>query len=63
MKWRRSCPGPKLLALITRHALVAKTGRPPFDVFMMLRIDCLQQWFGLSNIWMLSRTLMQTMQT
>ena len=28
----------------------------------MLRIDCLQQWFGLSNIWMLSRTLMRTMQ-
>ena len=40
----------KLLALITPHAPVAKTGRPPFDLAMMLRIHCLQQWFGLSDL-------------
>ena len=44
MPWR------DLLALITPHASVAKTGRPPFDLAMMLRIHCLQQWFGLSDL-------------
>jgi len=42
-------PWGDLLALITSHAPVAKTGRPPFDPAMMLRIHCLQQWFGLSD--------------
>ena len=36
-------PWSELLALITPHAPVAKTGRPPFDLAMMLRIHCLQQ--------------------
>ena len=40
----------ELLALVAPHALVAKTGRPPFDMAMMLRIHCLQQWFGLSDL-------------
>ena len=31
-------PWAELLALITPHAPVAKIGRPPFDLFMMLRI-------------------------
>ena len=43
-------PWSELLALITPHAPVAKTGRPPFDLAMMLRIHCLQQWFGLSDL-------------
>ena len=43
-------PWDDLLALITPHAPVAKTGRPPFDLAMMLRIHCLQQWFGLSDL-------------
>ncbi len=43
-------PWVELLALFTPHAPVAKTGRPPFDLLMMLRIDCLQQWFGLSDM-------------
>ena len=43
-------PWGELLALITPHAPVAKTGRPPFDLAMMLRIPCLQQWFGLSDL-------------
>ena len=38
----------ELLALITPHALVAKTGHLPFYL-AMLRIYCLQQWFGLTN--------------
>lgn len=38
----------EFLALIAPHAPAAKTGRPPFDLAMMLRIHCLQQWFGLS---------------
>ena len=43
-------PWGELLALITPHAPVARTGRPPFDLAMMLRIHCLQQWFGLSDL-------------
>jgi len=43
-------PWGELLALITPQAPVAKTGRPPFDLAMMLRIHCLQQWFGLSDL-------------
>lgn len=43
-------PWGELLALISLHAPVAKTGRPPFDLAMMLRIHCLQQWFGLSDL-------------
>jgi IS5 family transposase len=43
-------PWGELLALITPHAPVAKTGRPAFDLAMMLRIHCLQQWFGLSDL-------------
>ena len=43
-------PWGDLLELIAPHAPVAKTGRPPFDLAMMLRIHCLQQWFGLSDL-------------
>jgi transposase, IS5 family len=43
-------PWNELLALIAPHAPVAKTGRPPFELAMMLRIHCLQQWFGLSDL-------------
>jgi transposase, IS5 family len=43
-------PWSELLTLIAPHAPVAKTGRPPFDLAMMLRIHCLQQWFGLSDL-------------
>ena len=39
-----------MLAQITPHAPVAKTGRPPFDPAVMLRIHCLQQWFSLSDL-------------
>lgn len=43
-------PWAELVALIAAYAPVAKTGRPPFDLEMMLRIHCLQQWFGLSDL-------------
>ena len=43
-------PWTELLVLIAPHAPVAKTGRPPFELAMMLRIHCLQQWFGLSDL-------------
>ncbi len=46
----RVMPWAELLALIGPHAPVAKTGRPPFELAMMLRIHCLQQWFGLSDL-------------
>ena len=29
---------------------MANTGGPPFELAMMLRIHCLQQWFGLSDL-------------
>ena len=43
-------PWDELLALIAPHVPVARTGRPPFDLAMMRRIHCLQQWFGLSDL-------------
>ena len=43
-------PWAELVALIGAPAPVARTGRPPFDLEMMLRIHCLQQWFGLSDL-------------
>ena len=43
-------PWVELVTLIAGHAPLAKTGRPPFDLQMMLRIHCLQQWFGLSDL-------------
>ncbi len=46
----RVMPWAQLLSLIAPHAPVAKTGRPPFELAMMLRIHCLQQWFGLSDL-------------
>ena len=35
-------PWSELLALISPHASLASTRRPPFDLAMMLHIDCLQ---------------------
>jgi len=46
----RVMPWNELLAIISPHAPVATTGRPPFELAMMLRIHCLQQWFGLSDL-------------
>ena len=43
-------PWGELLALMAPHAPVARTGRPPFELALMLRIHCLQQWFGLSDL-------------
>lgn len=43
-------PWDQLLALIAPHAPLAKTGRLPFELALMLRIHCLQQWFGLSDL-------------
>ena len=43
-------PWTEQVALIAGYAPVAKTGRPPFAIEMMLRIHCLQQWFGLSDL-------------
>ena len=42
-------PWTELVTLIEPHAPSGKTGRPPFAVATMLRIDFLQQWFGLSD--------------
>lgn len=43
-------PWSELLALIAPHAPRAKTGRPPFELEIMLRIHFVQQWFGLSDL-------------
>ena len=42
-------PWAELVRMIAAHSPTAKTGRPAFDLQMMLRIHCLQQWFGLSD--------------
>ena len=43
-------PWAELLALITPHAPLVKTGRPPFEVALMLSIHRLQQCLGLSDL-------------
>ena len=43
-------PWGELVAAIAPHTPLAKTGRPLFDLAMMLRIHGLQQWFGLSDL-------------
>ena len=43
--------GGELLALITPHASVANTGRPPFEMAVMLRIHGLQQWLYGGSHW------------
>jgi IS5 family transposase len=42
-------PWRELVGLITPHAPTGKTGRPPFDTEVMLRIHLLQQFFGHSD--------------
>lgn len=46
----RVVPWAELLALIAPHARRAATGRPPFELEVMLRLHLLQQWFGLSDV-------------
>ena len=43
-------PWGELEVVIAPHTPLAKTGRPSFDLAMMLCIHCLQQWFGLSDL-------------
>ncbi len=42
-------PWRELVGLITPHTPTGKTGRPPFDTEVMLRIHLLQQFFGHSD--------------
>lgn len=46
----RVVPWGALLALIAPHAPRKDKGRPPFGIEVMLRIHCLQQGFGLSDM-------------
>lgn len=43
-------PWAERLVLILPHAPVVKTGRPPFNLEVVLHIHYLQQWFGLSDL-------------
>jgi IS5 family transposase len=45
----RAVPWSKLEALIEPHYPKAGGGRPPYALSTMLRIHCLQQWYGLSD--------------
>lgn len=45
----RVVPWSALVEIVEPHSPRAKTGRPPFSIETMLRIHCLQQWFGLSD--------------
>ena len=42
-------PWADLTMLIEPHDPKGKTGRPPFGIATMLRIHCMQQWFGLAD--------------
>jgi len=54
-------PWGQLLALIAPRVRVARTGRPPFDLAMLLHIHCLQQCFGLSDL-LVEEALFETME-
>ena len=45
----RTVPWAKLEALIEPHYPKAGCGRQPYRLATMLRIHCLQQWYGLSD--------------
>jgi IS5 family transposase len=45
----RVVPWSALVQMGEPHSPRAKTGRPPFTIETMLRIQYLQQWFGLSD--------------
>jgi IS5 family transposase len=45
----RAVPWPQLEALIEPHYPKAGGGRRPYPLATMLRIHCLQQWYGLSD--------------
>ena len=49
-------PWDDLLSLIAPHGPVAKTERPPFDLELVVSTHCLQQWFGLSDLGIMSKT-------
>jgi IS5 family transposase len=44
----RAVPWDELEALIERHYPKAGGGRRPYPLATMVRIHCLQQWYGLS---------------
>ena len=46
---RHRVPWSTLVRIVQPHAPRAKTGRPPFTIETMLRIQVLQPWFGLSD--------------
>ena len=45
----RAVPWLELETLIEAHYPKAGNGRPPYSLSVMLRIHCLQQWYGLSD--------------
>lgn len=45
----RLVPWAVLVQIVEPYCPKGKTGRPPFGIETMLRIHCLQQWFGLSD--------------
>lgn len=42
-------PWPELLVLVEPHYPKVGNGRQPVDLAILLRMDFLQQWFGLSD--------------
>ncbi|MCA8917360.1 MAG: IS5 family transposase [Planctomycetes bacterium] len=42
-------PWAELMAVIEPHYPTGKRGRPPVDLARMLRVYCVQQWYGLSD--------------
>ena len=45
----RIIPWDRLLQKIRPHYYDNTTGRPPYDLLLMLKIHCLQQWYALSD--------------
>ncbi|PCI95523.1 hypothetical protein COB11_01950 [Candidatus Aerophobetes bacterium] len=49
---RQIVPWKKMAKVIRPHYYSNKTGRPAYDLVLMIKIHCLQQWYNLGDLTM-----------
>ncbi len=49
---RKVVPWKKIARLIKPFYYNSNTGRPPYDLILMIKVHCLQQWYNLSDLGM-----------
>ena len=47
---RKLVPWKKISKLIQPHYYSNKTGRPAYDLILMVKIHCLQQWYNIGDL-------------